>query len=299
MMTKRFFYCFFATLILLPSCIDEDDKEDNKESCYDNSDAQIIVHDGEDREYTLYIPDSYDSGSSVPLLLNFHGFGGSASDYMLEADMRSLADSETFILVYPQGSCLDGFSHWNPCLPGGDNKSEADDFDFIEAMIEEVSSQYNVDRERIYAAGYSNGGMMAYGLATFKSELIAAIASVSGTMLDCMGPTSHPMPVIHLHGTADGVLPYDGSDEYSSAQSVLNYWIDFNNTVTSPTETSATNGGVTIEHYVYDQGDSNVSVEHYKYIEGDHIWFNSTYQGQTTAELVWNFVSSYDINGLR
>lgn len=295
---KKQFY-FFAVLITILIGCGKEDNISNSESYYSNTNAQTLVHDGINREYVLYIPNSYDGTSAVPLMLNFHGFGGSASDYMQDADMRSLAESDTFILVYPQGSSLDGSSHWNACPSGGDNKSDADDFGFIESMITEISSQYNVDMERIYAAGYSNGGMMAYGLANYKSDLIAAVASVSGVMLDCIGPTSHPMPVVHLHGTSDGVLPYNGGNDWNSAQSTLDYWINFNNTTTNPTVSSDNNGGMTIEHYVYDQGDSLVSVEHYKYIGGDHIWFNSTFQGQNTSELVWNFVSRYDINGLR
>jgi len=228
-------------------------------------------------------------------MLNFHGFGGSASDYMQEADMRSLAEVDTFILVYPQGSCLDGSSHWNPCPTGGDNKSTADDVGFVESVISEISSQYNVDMERIYAAGYSNGGMMAYGLANYKSDLIAAVASVSGTMLDCTGSTNHPMPVVHLHGTSDGVVSYNGSTDWNSVQSTLDHWINFNNTDLTPTITSDNN----IERYVYAQGDSSVSVEHYKFIGGEHVWFSATFQDQNTSELVWNFVSRYDINGLR
>jgi polyhydroxybutyrate depolymerase len=253
------------------------------------------VYDGFYREFVLYIPNSYDGTSSVPLMFNFHGFGGSASNYMQEADMRSLAEADTFILIYPQGSCLDGLSHWNACPLGGNNKSNADDFGFIESIITEISSQYNLDMERIYAAGYSNGGMMAYGLANYKSDLIAAVASVSGVMLDCIGPTSHPMPVVHLHGTSDGVLPYNGSSDYNSAQSTLDHWINFNNTVLTPTVISDNK----IEHYIYDQGDTSVSVEHYKFIGGDHVWFSTTYEGQSTSDLVWNFVSRYDINGLR
>jgi len=298
-MIKDFFYYLLAFLLLFYGCNIEDNNGDNKESCYSNTNARSIVHDGINREYVLYIPNSYSGTSHVPIMLNFHGFSGSASEYMIEADMRSLAESDTFVLIYPQGSCLDGSSHWNACLPGGDNKSDADDFGFIEAMITEISSEYNVDMNRIYAAGYSNGGMMAYGLANFKSELIAAVASVSGTMLDCIGPTNHPMPVIHLHGTSDSVLPYNGNSDFSSAQTVLDHWIDFNNTTTNPTVSSDNNGGMTIEHYLYDQGDSTVSVEHYKYIGGNHVWFSATYQGQNTAELLWNFVSRYDINGLR
>ena len=294
---KKQFYFFAILLIILSSCKKDDKK--NSESCNSNTNAQTIVHDGLNREYVLYIPDSYDGTSAVPLMMNFHGYSQSASEYIIEADMRPLAESDTFILVYPQGSCLDGLSHWNACPTGGDNKSDADDFGFVESMINEISSQYNVDMERIYAAGYSNGGMMAYGLANYKSDLIAAVASVSGGMLDCTGPTSHPMPVVHLHGTSDGVLPYNGGSDWNSAQSTLDHWINFNNTNTSPTVTTDNSGGMTIEHYVYDQGDSLVSVEHYKYIGGDHVWYNSTFQGQNASELVWNFVSRYDINGLR
>jgi polyhydroxybutyrate depolymerase len=295
---KKSILLFTFLLTILSSCR-KDEVNDNSESCYTNTSAQSIVHNGVNREYVLYIPNSYDGTSSVPLMLNFHGFGGSASDYMQEADMRSLAEADTFILIYPQGSCLDGLSHWNACPLGGDNKSDADDFSFVEAIINEISSQYNVDMERIYAAGYSNGGMMAYGLANYKSNLVAAVASVSGVMLECTGSTSHPMPVVHLHGTSDGVLPYNGSSDWNSAQSTLDYWINFNNTITTPTVSIDNSGGMSIEHYVYDQGDSSVSVEHYKFIGGDHVWFSATYQDQNTSELVWNFVSRYDINGLR
>ena len=294
---KKSILLFAFLLTILNSCEREDNN--NPEECYSNTNAQTIVHDGLNREYVLYIPDSYDGTSAVPLMLNFHGYSQSASEYIIEADMRPLAESDTFILVYPQGSCLDGLSHWNACPTGGDNKSDADDFGFVESMINEISSQYNVDMERIYVAGYSNGGMMAYGLANYKSDLIAAVASVSGGMLDCTGPSSHPMPVVHLHGTSDYVLPYNGSSDLTSVQSTLDYWINFNNTTTNPTVTIYNSGGMTIEHYVYDQGDSLVSVEHYKYIGGDHVWFSSTFQGQNASELVWNFVSGYDINGKR
>ena len=298
---KKIFLSFTLLILVISSCKNDEGKGDdyNLDECYSNTNAQTIVHDGMNREYILYVPNSYDGTSSIPLLLNFHGFGGSASQFMQEADMRSLAEADTFILVYPQGSCLDGSSHWNPCPTGGDNKSTADDVGFVEAMISEISSQYNLDMERIYAAGYSNGGMMAYGLANYKSDLIAAVASVSGTMLNCTGPTSHPMPVVHLHGTSDGVVSYNGSNDWNSVQSTLDYWINFNNTVSTPIVNIDNTGAMTIEHYVYDQGDNSVSVEHYKYIGGDHVWFNELYQGQNASNLVWSFMSKYDSNGLR
>ena len=298
---KKILLSFTVLILVISSCKNDDGKEGdyNSDECYLNTNAQTLVHDGMNREYIIYVPNSYDGTSAVPLLFNFHGFGGSASQFINDADMRAEAEANSFILVYPQGSCLNGASHWNPCPIDGDNKSTADDVGFVEAMISEISSQYNLDMERIYAAGYSNGGMMAYGLANYKSDLIAAVASVSGTMLNCTGPTSHPMPVIHLHGTSDGVVSYNGSNDWNSVQSTLDYWTSFNNTISTPTINVDTTGGITIEHYVYSQGDNSVSVEHYKYIGGDHVWFNELYQGQNASNLVWSFMSKYDINGLR
>ncbi|MDB4067469.1 dienelactone hydrolase family protein [Flavobacteriaceae bacterium] len=284
-------------LILLNGCA-KTNHEENLDQAIGTFSRSIEV-DGETREYLIYIPNSYDTIKFVPLLLNFHGFGGSANEFMNDADMRSLAASYSFILVYPQGSSLDGFSHWNACPIGGDNKSDADDFGFVEAIINKVSSQYNIDVERIYSAGYSNGGMMAYGLANYRSDLIAAVASVSGAMLDCIGSTSHPMPVVHLHGTSDDVLPYNGSNDWNSVQSTLDHWINFNNTTTNPTVSTVNSEGTTIEHYLYGQGNRSVSVEHYKYIEGGHVWFSAAFQGRNTSELVWDFVSQFDINGKR
>tara|TARA_B100000989_G_C19505478_1_gene456324 strand:- start:784 stop:1647 length:864 start_codon:yes stop_codon:yes gene_type:complete len=274
-------------------------KDNGKGSNTTNENTLILEHNSLTREYVLFLPSNYNSTTEIPLMFNFHGFGGNASEYMTYADMRSLAESENFILVYPQGSNLGGSPHWNTCPNGGDNKSDADDFGFIAALVNELSTNYSVDEERIYAAGYSNGGMMAYGLANYKSEIFAAVASVSGTMLDCTTTPSHPMPVVHLHGTADDTLPYDGNNYFNGAQTVLNHWTAFNNTDTKATVTSDTSSGMTIEKYVYDHGDSGVAVAHYKYISGGHDWFTASYQGQDTAALIWSFVSHYDINGVR
>ena len=298
--------CFFVCMavFLFVGCSETDnvivvDKEDGKGANTANENTLTLEHKGLNREYVLFVPSAYDSATAIPLLFNFHGFGGNASEYMAYADMRTLAESEGFILVYPQGSDLDGSPHWNTCPNGGDNKSNADDFGFIAALVSELSGTYSIDQKRIYAAGYSNGGMMAYGLANYRSEIVAAVASVSGTMLDCTATPEHPMPVIHLHGTADDTLPYGGNNYYNGAQTVLNHWITFNNTNSSPTVTSDTSGSMAIEQYVYDQGDAGVAVTHYKYIGGGHDWFTASYQGEDTARLIWDFVSRYDINGLR
>ena len=295
-MTSTQFCTLILLSILLFGCSNEDDA-DNQNNL--NQRVNTIVHDGESREYILYVPESYDGTFDVPLMLNFHGFGGDISSYMEYADMRPQAESEKFILIYPQGTLMDGFSHWNPSLPHADNKSNADDLGFIEALISELSTDYMIDTKRIYACGYSNGAMMSYGLASHKSELIAAVGSISGTMLDTDSIPSHSMPVIIIHGTSDSVLPYNGNSEFNSVEMVVNYWVNFNDANTTPITNTIEDNGTNIVHYQYTQGLGSVSVEHYKIVEGKHVWFNLNYQESNTSDLIWNFVSRYDTEGLR
>ena len=297
-MNSKIFVLLILTSLLV-NCTKEKDSDKDELSCNAIPNSQTIVHDGLNREYITYVPSSYDGNTAVPLLFNFHGFGGRADEYMSYANMRTQADSGNFILVYPQGSCLNGSSHWNASLLGPGNKSTTDDFGFIEALINKLSTSYNVDSTRIYACGYSNGGMFAYALACYESNLIAGVSSVSGCMLDINCSPSHPTAVLAIHGTSDDVLPYNGNSSYNSVATAVDYWKAHNNTDTSPIINSVVDNGTTIEHHLYANGDSSVTVEHYKVIGGVHDWFNLNYNGNNTGDLIWNYVSQYDIYGKR
>jgi polyhydroxybutyrate depolymerase len=283
-------------IALLINCSDETDVL-GTEILPGSTSTQKINHDGLERQYLIYIPNSYNGQSKLPLMINFHGFGGEVNDHLAYTDMRSLADSENFILIYPQGSELGGYSHWNAALNGGDNKSTVDDLGFVEALINLHSDIVNL--KRVYAVGYSNGGMMSYALACYKSNLIAAIGSVSGSMLQTDCTPSHSIPLIKLHGTSDSVISYDGNSYYSSVESILGFWINFNKTSTSPVFETVDDNGTTIQKHLYDGGTNESSIEHYKILNGSHVWFDINFEGNNTNELIWNFVSKYDINGLR
>ena len=264
--------------------------------------TRTLSHNGTARSYIVYVPDSYGGNARVPLLFNFHGFGQRAERYLRFADMRSLADSENFILVYPQGALLNGDPHWNAGLESDANKSEADDFGFVEALIDEISSNYRIDPARVYSCGYSNGAFFTYALACYHGDKIAAVGSVAGTMMEetynnCR--PSHPTAMINIHGTSDAIVPYGGARGLKSIDDVLAYWTDFNNTGATPTVNRVTDGATTIERHAFTEGNRNTSVEHYKVINGGHVWFDIDYDGATTSALIWNFVSRYDINGLR
>ncbi len=139
-----------------------------------------ITHDGIQRDYILYIPEIYDGNTTVPLVLNFHGFGSSASQQMFYGDFRDIADTEGFLLVHPEGTTFIGNQFWNVGFPG--ISSTIDDVGFTEALIDELATLYAIDLDRVYATGMSNGGFMSFLLACQLSEKIAAVASVTGSM---------------------------------------------------------------------------------------------------------------------
>ena len=168
----------------------------------DNTTSVIFEYDGLQRSALIYTPKGYDSSFALPVVLNFHGFGGLAQDHKTTVAMDNVADSAQFLLVFPQGSLLDGDSpHWNNALPSPDNKSDADDLGFVSALLAHLDTAFLIDRERVYACGYSNGGMMSYALACYLSNEIAAVASMSGCFSDTSSTCQPSHPLGHLEYT--------------------------------------------------------------------------------------------------
>jgi len=119
---------------------------------------QTLVHDGNTREYAVYIPTSYDGITALPLLFNFHGGNGDIASQLFISDMRPIADTAGFILVYPQAfpDPNDGGSaNWLQKDP-----STIDDIFFVEEMIDTLVSQYQIDEDRVYACGYEESSLM-------------------------------------------------------------------------------------------------------------------------------------------
>jgi len=268
-----------------------------------------ITHDGIERDYILYVPEIYDGSTAAPLVLNFHGFGSSASQQMFYGDFRDIADTEGFLLVHPEGTTFIGNQFWNVGFPG--LSSNIDDVGFTEALIDELATLYAIDLDRVYATGMSNGGFMSFLLACQLSEKIAAVASVTGSMTqdtfdDCNA--QHPTPVLQIHGTEDDVVLYNENNLSLPIPDVISYWVDHNNCETTPTTTTLpdvdVSDGSTLEHSVYEDGDNGVTTEHMKVIGGGHTWPGSvlntagTNQDIDASMEIWLFFSRYDIDGL-
>ena len=296
---KNFFILTLITILFLIGC----ENVDNNTTINDG--AETINVNGVTREYIMYVPSTYESKDSLPLMLIFHGWTMSANDQMDMSDMRALADSEKFILVYPQGTVFDRATHWN--VGSWTSGSNSDDLGFVDELINHISNNYNIDMKRIYAAGYSDGGFFSQELACKLSNDIAAIGTVASNMStrtkDNCNP-SHPTPIVTISGTNDNVVSYDGTnfEGQISHNEVLNYWISYNQTNESPIISDLPNidttDGSTVKLYEYKNGTNNVEIEHIEVINGGHDWPGSFGNMDINANsIIWNFVSKFDING--
>lgn len=167
---------------------------------------------GLDRSYRLYVPAGLPN--PAPLVVMLHGGFGSAEQAERSYGWDRLADSAKFVVAYPDGAGR----AWNAgggCC-GRPARDGVDDVAFVSAAVADIVHNLGVDPDRVYATGISNGGMMSYALAC-NTDLFAAIGPDSATQLDaCASP--RPTSVLHIHGTADRMIRYDGGAGSGFAQ---------------------------------------------------------------------------------
>ncbi len=171
-----------------------------------------IEHDGLTRTFRVHVPPGYAPGNPTPVVLTFHGGGGSGQQIEENSSrMNEVADRENFIVVYPDGTGM--IRTWNGggCC-GAAVRNDVDDVGFVEVMLDSLDASLCVDHSRIYASGMSNGGIFSHRLACELSERIAAIAPVAGTMMMESCTPSRKVAVMQIHGTEDGHVPWDGGE---------------------------------------------------------------------------------------
>jgi len=258
------------------------------------------------RVYILHVPESYDSNTPIPLVINFHGFGDRAFSFYRNigygnSNLNSIADSNNFLVAYPQGLKREKEgTEWDPGDNGIPNINENDVY-FTDQLISDINNDYNVNLSRVYAIGYSNGGMMSYGLACSLSDRIAAVGIMSGIMLPGdVCDENEFTSIIHFHGIADDVLPYDGNEWYQSVSDVVNFWLNHNNIPTSSLVTTELNGGDVVRDE-YTGGNENTSVVLYTVHEendkpGGHVWFSDDIDGTNPNQILWDFLFAYSLD---
>ena len=210
-----------------------------------------LTHQGRERSYYVHLPKRYDPQKKWPMLLLFHGGGGSAPQALDSYPLLEVSDREGFILVAANGSGRirqEILRTWNVGFGFGyAQKNQVDDVGFVRQLILKLSKDYAVDSQRVFLTGLSNGAILSHQAGAANSDLVAGIAPVAGTVAGKMpGEKSllypvtpqKPVDVILFHGSQDLSLPLEGGvqkrhaeeapREVASARESAEFWAQAN-----------------------------------------------------------------------
>lgn len=203
---------------------------------------------GTTRRYQVHVPPSYSAARPTAVVIAYHGGGGNPESMLRLSGLNAKSDAAGFLVVYPYGSGVapDRFLSFNGGECCGYAKDQrVDDVAFTAALLDDLAAVANVDADRVFATGISNGGIMAHYVASELSDRIAAIAPVAGPLMLEAVHASHPVSVIHFHGTADELAPFAGGfgkgpgggrgvTEFRSVRHTVQAWIDANGCASAP-----------------------------------------------------------------
>ena len=254
------------------------------------------------RTYLYYSPANMQPGA--PLIFVLHGYTGDALGMLSFSGFKELADEEGFGVVFPQGSPDGGgTNHWNANF----NFSNVNDHAFLTQLASYIQQTHGHDPACTYSCGYSNGGYMSYSLACSNAQTFRGIGSVGGQIGGNDWATcnpSQPVPVVHLHGTADNTVSYYGNPNDAGnwggnpgVETVVATWAEWNN-CTEVTEEALPNINMndnsTVDLITHSGGDDGYEARVYRVNGGGHDWFGTWGNMDITSAVeMWNFWSQF------
>lgn len=246
-----------------------------------------LTIDGETRNYQLYVPDNVQA--NCPLVLSLHGANGHSTD---RSPFRTdVADKEGCIVVYPQGKTTDFPIGFGGSTTGWTASGEENfDVKFLKAVIDDVASNYQIDRKRIYCCGFSNGGMMTYAMSNACSDVIAAFASISGYPINefhLRHTGDRPVPFLHIHGKNDDFVLYE------KMPTIVDEMVARLGANPVPVKTTVS-GKYTKS--VYKAGEGSFPYVYYEIDGMGHNDFTANTEDGNSAQTMWNFFEQYTLD---
>jgi polyhydroxybutyrate depolymerase len=230
------------------------------------------------RTYTTYVPSGLPKGS--PLVVVMHGSGENAARIRIETGygFDRLADTHHFAVVYPNAHAHGG--DWNACGTVGDDTADGpgiDDVGFLTGVVDKLVAEIGIDPGRVFAAGSSRGGFMAFRLALEAPSRFRAVAAVSANVhtpdnFKCKPTPSGSSSVMIMNGTEDPLVPFDGGEisllgfsykygKVMSSRESAQYFADLNHLAGAPeTKETTVADGVRVEHVLWRNGSSEVEL---------------------------------------
>jgi polyhydroxybutyrate depolymerase len=266
-----------------------------------------VLTGGQTRAYLLHVPRNIPADHPMPLVICLHGFAEWPAHVMRLSHWNKLADESGFLVVYPRGT---GFPfRWRSGGRFGQAEEQNADVQFVSDLIDQLKKEYNIDENRIYANGLSNGGGMSFVLAGKLSERIAAFGGVAGAyVLRWTDYTpARPVPAIIFHGTDDPIVPFHPkSSGRFSVLPEIDQWVEAlaerngcqTNSVPLP-------GSSSFSGVRYPGGSNNAEVIFYTLTGGGHTWpggkpMPAFIVGKTTPDvdatrLMWDFFKEHPL----
>ena len=235
---------------------------------------------GTSRNAVVHVP----AGVNKPPVVYFvHGYGGTGASFESDTKGDAVADTAKFIAVYPSA------------IGGSWSMYDTTDYPFLLALLDTVDARYKIDRNRVYCAGFSQGGFISFGVGYKHPETFAAVAPVSGHIpsFSTAAPLKRPVPLFLTFGTND-------MSDVASFMTDVNTWMGLDTCVPGSKKEvrpyPATNKNSVVARITYScaQG-SELMID--SVVGGPHEWaMDVTTKVNTTVE-VWNFLKGFSLGG--
>ena len=273
--------------------------------------------DGRTRYYEVHAPshqtphNTATTSTGRPVVLVFHGGYGYASYMRTITGLDAISDQHGFLVVYCAGTGakhMDRGLYWNTYR----DIEKPNDVAYVETVLDDLPKYFEIDEQRIYAMGISNGAQMTFRIGAELSDRIAAIGTVSGQR----GPgefrksPTQPVPLIHFHGGLDTWCPLAGGQgrvgagrqpvNYTAVDSVLKEWAENNKCSLKPEVVSI---GTESKQFRYQPQDLGGETILYVSQNAGHTWpggppptrfeafhdVGKVSQDVNASELMWEF----------
>lgn len=280
--------------------------------------SDSLQHQNYQRQYIVHLPPAYNNNSPTPAVIVLHGGSGNYQSVQGFTQMNFVSNQNDFLAIYPQGigNAPPGYS-WADGRNTTADQAGIDDVGFMSKLIDTLYNDYNIDTNRVYICGFSNGGFMTQRLACETPELFAAIGGLGCSMDTNLIQTCNPnqaVPMAYFSGTADPEVPYNGGAMNNptvtpivALDTAVQFWVNNNNCQTAEPVVNIPDNvpedSSTVELYRYTNCDCDADFFFYKIINGGHTWpgvpvpqfpqLGNTNEDIHASYLLWDFFSQF------
>jgi poly(3-hydroxybutyrate) depolymerase/uncharacterized protein YjdB len=292
---------FYTILLILIAIVE------NASAGYVNG---TMSYGGQTRKYVIYVPQIYlNQPKKVPLLVGLHGNGDNAANFSQICMSTAIADTANYIVVYPEAlpDPILTTNAWHSgagVIPLFEVNSTVDDVGFINQLMNNIITGYQIDTNRMYVFGFSFGGFMTNKMAASSAKRFAAAACVAGERGNYnTSIPAVPVPYLHFHGTADSVITYNGTGGSFPAlgmtpENTTKFWATQNGCNLTPvvdTMPDLVNDGLRFIRYTYNHPtntNTNKAIL-YKVVNGEHDWHYRPNNDLDYCQTIWEFFRRY------